>query len=449
MTDIVLITIDSLRHDHIGCYDYKRDTSPNIDDIAERSHRFSNVFSHAGMTRASFPTILTSSYTNMYGGYERITEERTVISEVLKQEDYSTAGFHSNLFLCADFGYQRGFDTFYDSKTDPGFTAKLRQFVKTNLDQDSFLYGVLQNLYDATEKNAGLDVGSGYVKADEITDRSIEWVNQTDSDDRFLWTHYMDVHHPYVPPEEYQLEFRDSPISDRQSIKLRRKMLESPDEVTRKERQDLIDLYDAEIRFTDHEIGRLVNEVKNAWGEDTIVLITADHGEEFHEHGQYSHNTVHDEGIHVPLIIEDGTSGEHDEIVGLIDLAPTIAEYAGCDIPDNFYGNSLNSLVTNGVWERDHIIGDWGGSNGEPDRFFYRSHDWKYIKNPDTEQLYDLTTDPEEKNNIRDENPPTLSEIRSKIEEHQKLVSETSMDAGDVEMDEVVQDRLEKLGYKT
>ncbi|WP_049911017.1 sulfatase [Halorubrum coriense] len=449
MTDIVLITIDSLRHDHLGSYNYNRDTSPNIDDIAERSHRFSNVFSHAGMTRASFPTILSSSYTNMYGGYERITEGRALISEVLKEEDSSTAGFHSNLFLCADFGYERGFDTFYDSKTDPGLTAKLRQLIKTNLDQDSLLYGVLQSLYDATEKNAGLNVGSSYVKADAITDRSIEWVNQTDSDDRFLWTHYMDVHHPYVPPEEYQLQFRDSPISDRRSIKLRRKMLESPDEITREERQDLIDLYDAEIRFTDHEVGRLVDEVKDSWGEDTIVMITADHGEEFYEHGQYSHNTVHDEGIHVPLIIDDGTTGEHDEIVGLVDIAPTIAEYAGCDIPDNFYGNSLISVVTNGIWERDHVIGDWGGSDGEPDRFFYRSHDWKYIKKQDNEQLYDLTTDPEEKNDIRGENPPALSEIRSKIEEHRKLVSETSMDAGDVEMDEVVQDRLEKLGYKT
>ncbi|MFC6722784.1 sulfatase [Halobacteriaceae archaeon SHR40] len=448
MADVVLITVDSLRSDHIGCYSHKRETSPNIDQLAEESHRFTNAFSHAGMTRASFPTILTSSYTNMYGGYERITQGRTLISEVLKREGYATAGFHSNLFLCADFGYQRGFDTFYDSKTDPGFTAKLRQFVKTNLDQDSFLYKILQNLYDATEKNAGVNVGSTYVKADEITDLSIEWVNEVDSEDRFLWTHYMDVHHPYVPPEEYQLEFRDSPISNRRSIKLRRKMLESPDDVTPEERQELIDLYDAEIRFTDHEIGRLVDEVKESWGEDAVVLITSDHGEEFYEHGQYSHNTVHDEGIHIPLIIDAEGSGEYDEMVGLIDISPTVADYAGCNIPDNFYGASLRKLVEGGNWDRDHVIGDWGGSEGEPDRFFYRDKEWKYINRQGEEELYALADDPEENENIVPSNPPALSEIRSTIEDHREIVTGTSMDIDEVEMDEVVEDRLEKLGYK-
>ena len=450
MTDIALITIDSLRYDHLGCYGYERDTSSNIDQLAENAHQFLNAFAHAGMTRASFPTILTSSYTNMYGGYDRITEGRTLVSEVLTQAGYSTAGFHSNLFLCADFGYQRGFDTFYDSKTDPSFVAKLRQFIKTNLNQDSILYNFLQRLYDTTEKNAGLNVGSSYVKADEITDRSTEWVTKTeaDSSDRFLWTHYMDVHHPYVPPEEYQLEFRDTPISDRRSIKLRRKMLEAPEEITENEQQDLIDLYDAEIRFTDHEIGRLINTIEDSWGEDTIILITADHGEEFYEHGQYSHNTIHDEGIHVPLILSADGSGVYDEMVGLIDVSPTIADYAGCDSPDNFYGSSLKPLIENGEWSRDHVIGDWGGSEGKPDRIFYRDKDWKYMNNQEDEKIYHLETDPAEKDDIISQDPAILSEIRGKIEAHRKQVTETSMDIDEVEMDDEVEERLEKLGYK-
>jgi arylsulfatase A-like enzyme len=450
MTDVVLITVDSLRQDHLGCYDYGRDSSPNMDDIAGDSHMFSNAFSHAGTTRKSFPTILTSSYTYMYGGCERMTEGRTLISEVLKQEGYTTAGFHSNLFLCSDFGYQRGFDTFYDSKTEPGFTEKLRQYIKTNLNQDSLLYGVLQKLYDTTEKTAGVSVGSSYVKADEITDLSIKFINETNSNKKFLWTHYMDVHHPYIPPEEYQLEFRDAPISDRRAVKLRRKMLESPEEVTEKEKQDLIDLYDAEIRFTDHEIGRLVDEAKRTWGDDTIVMITADHGEEFQEHGQFSHNTVRDEGIHIPLILDTGNgSGEYDEMVGLIDVSPTIADYAGCDIPENFYGYSLKSLVEEGEWEREYVIGDCNGSQGSPDTFFYMDGDWKYIKGSNnSEALFYLEDDPEEMENIVDQNPPVLPEIRSKVDDHRRMVEETSMEVEEVEMDEEVTERLEKLGYK-
>lgn len=449
MTDVVLITVDSLRHDHVGCYGYQRDTSPNITEIANQGHQFSNVYSHAGATRPSFPSILTSSYTNMYGGYERITEERTLISEVLQENDYATAGFHSNLFLCADFGYQRGFDTFYDSKTEPGLAARLRQYLKTNLDQDGLLYTTLQKLYDATEESAGLNIGSSYVKADEITDLSVEWVNNVDSSEKFLWTHYMDVHHPYVPPEKYQLEFREAPIGNREAIKLRRKMLELPDELTKTERQDLVDLYDAEIRFTDHEIGRLISSVKETWGEDTIVIITADHGEEFYEHGQYSHNTIHDEGIHVPLIIDNGgDSAVHDEIVGLLDISPTIAEYTGCDIPQNFYGHSLKSLLENGQWDRDFVIGDYGGTNGIPDRFFYRDHTWKYIRQDKSEEIYNIDSDPDEKNNLIDENPPVLDDIRSKIADCEREIIETSGEISDVEMDDVVVDRLEKLGYK-
>jgi arylsulfatase A-like enzyme len=447
MTDAVLITIDSLRQDHLGCYDYERNTSPNIDDIANDSHRFSNAFAHAGTTRKSFPTILTSSYTHMYGGYERITEGRTLISEVLKDKGYTTAGFHSNLFLCSDFGYQRGFDTFYDSRDKKGLVYGLKDYVKTTFNQDGLFYSILKRTHDAAEKSAGISPGSAYVKADKITDMSVKWLKETDSSGRFLWTHYMDVHHPYLPPEKYQLEFRDTPISDRRAIKLRRKMLESPDEVTEKEKQDLIDLYDAEIRFTDHEIGRLVDEVKRSWGDDTVVIITADHGEEFQEHGQFSHNTLHDEGIHVPLILDspDG-SGEYDDMVGLVDVSPTIAEYAGCDIPENFYGRSLKSLVEDAEWERECVIGDSHGSQGDPTGFLYRDKDWKYLTGP--ERIYRLENDTEEKENIVDQAPPILSEIRSKIENRRRMIKETSMDIDEVEMDEEVTERLEKLGYK-
>jgi len=387
----------------------------------------------------------------MYGGCQRLTDRRTLISEMLKREGYVTAGFHSNLFLCSDFGYQRGFDTFYDSKTEPSLLSNMRQYLKTNLNQDGFLYDILQKMYDATEKKAGVNIGSSYVKANEITDKSLEWIREVSESDspRFLWSHYMDVHHPYVPPEEYQLEFRDRPISNRRSIKLRRKMLESSDEITQDELEDLIDLYDAEIRFTDHEIGYLINEVRNAWGKDTVILITADHGEEFREHGQFSHNTVHDEGIHVPLILDDGRdSGDHDDMVGLVDVSPTIADYAGCEIPDNFYGHSLKTLVDDGDWEHDYVIGDWDGSQGSLDKIFYRDSDWKYIKRGEMEELYDLNEDPEEKDNIIDEEPLMLDEIRSRIEKREELIIQNSGEVEDAEMDHVVQNRLEQLGYK-
>ncbi|ELZ19137.1 sulfatase [Haloterrigena salina JCM 13891] len=140
----------------------------------------------------------------MYGGYERISEDRTLISEAFDDAGYRTAGFHSNLYLSADFGYDRGFDEFYDSKTDPSATARLRQFVKDQLDSDGILYQTLARAFETAEETAGINVGSAYVSADEITDRALEWAESVATDGpRFLWVHYMDVHHPYVPPERH------------------------------------------------------------------------------------------------------------------------------------------------------------------------------------------------------------------------------------------------------
>jgi arylsulfatase A-like enzyme len=351
MRDIVLVTVDSLRADHVGWQGYDRETTPNLDELADEARVFSRAFSHACSTRPSFPSILTSSYALMYGGFERLSADRTTLAEALSRGGYRTAGFHSNLYLSADFGYDRGFDTFYDSRTDPSVTAKARNAVKRNLDSDGLVYRTLQGLFNATEKRTGIEVGSPYVDAAELTDLALDWVRDEGGDDgpRFLWVHYMDVHHPYVPPADYQRRFRDEPVSDRDAVQLRRKMLEAPEDVTDGERQTLLDLYDAEIAYVDREVDRLLDGVSAAWGDDTAVAVTADHGEEFADHGAFSHSaTFYDEVLHVPFLLSDGTSGEPDEtngesddLVGLLDLAPTLVDCADLVQPDAFEGSSL------------------------------------------------------------------------------------------------------------
>jgi len=131
-------------------------------------------------------------------------------------------------------------------------------------------------------------------------------IREQDNGDNFLWIHYMDVHHPYVPPPEHQLPFREEPISERRAIKLRRKLIEYPDTVTDAELSDLIDLYDAEIRYTDAQIDRLLSAINDNWDRsETLVAVTADHGEEFYDHGGVSHSaTFYDEVIHVPLVVD-------------------------------------------------------------------------------------------------------------------------------------------------
>lgn len=450
MTNVLLVTVDSLRADHVGCYGYDRETTPVLDGIADDAAVFENTFAHACSTRPSFPTILTSSYPMMYGGYENLSTERTLISEVFDEAGYRTGGFHSNAYLNPEFGYGRGFDTFHDSMTDPGALARLRQFVKNNLDKDGLIYQTLASAFDTAERQAGANIGSAYVDADKITDHAIEWLEGGTSDtDDFLWVHYMDVHHPYLPPEEFQREFRDEPISERRAIQLRRKFIQDPDEVTDEELADIIDLYDAEIRFTDSEIGRLLDAADRTW-DDYTVAVTADHGEEFKDHGEFSHFAkFYDEVLHVPLIYRDNTyDGRYDDLVGLLDVSPTLVDSAGLDVPSNFYGASLQSLLEDDSWDRTEILGDWAADMDGDRRYAYRDHEWKYIQRPRGEELYDLTEDPNEQENLIDEEPPILDDLRAAIDRHEEEIDQTRVDVETVEMDEEVKQQLRDLGYQ-
>lgn len=443
MDDILLITVDSLRADHVSAYGYSRETTPFIDEFATDGRTFTNAFSHAGATRFSFPSILTSSTAKMFGGVERLSGDRTLISEVLHDGGYRTAGFHSNAFLSGQLGYGRGFEKYCDAQSETSTTARLRQYIKNSWNQDGIPFRTLKWLFDRTEQHAGVEVGSAYEVAEGMTDRALEWLSGIEDGPIFLWVHYMDVHHPYLPPDDYQTRFRNDPISDRRAVKLRRRMLEDPWQLTASDKQDLIDLYDAEIRYVDSQISRLLEGVRDELGEDPITILTSDHGEEFGEHGQYSHNTLHDEGIHVPLVIHDGTAANHDEIVGLMDVPPTIANYANCEIPNNYFGFPLQQLY-DGKWDREFVIGEGGGQGN----YFYRDHQWKYIVT-DGEQLYNIVTDPQETNNIIDDNPENIEYIRGRIAEHEQRIEATKQDLGTVELDDETIDRLEKLGYLT
>jgi arylsulfatase A-like enzyme len=391
----------------------------------------------------------------MYGGYERLSENRTLVSEVFNAADYRTAGLHSNAYLNPEFGYNRGFDYFFDSMTDPGFTAQVRQWVKNRLDKDGITYKLLASAFDTAERRAGANIGSAYLNADEMTDQAIKWLTQDTNKETFMWVHYMDVHHPYLPPAEHQLAFRDDPISEREAVQLRRKFIEEPEAVTDEEFDDIVDLYDAEIRFTDAQVERLLKTAEEQL-DDPIIAFTADHGEEFLDHGGFSHHaTFYDEVTHVPLFIDGvGDSGEQDALVGLMDIVPTLVDAAGLDQPDNFYGYPLQQL-DDGNWPRESVLGDWSpdGQGKEQCRYAYRDKEWKCIvhgspTNHDHQELYHLVDDPGERTDVSGKHPEQLAELKNELRSHEEVLRQTKENLGTVEMDDNVQQRLRDLGYK-
>jgi len=446
MDNIALITIDSLRADHVGYHGYERDISPTINKYAASGSRFKNAYSHAGHTRASFPGILTGVSPLMYGGYERVSEDQTVVSEVFQEAGFKTGGFHSNLYLSEEFGYGRGWSEFFDSAPDESTISRIRKWAKVNL-QDTPLLPILKKGYNFLESSQGLNVGSYHVPADEITDKAINFVRNTTTDRTFLWVHYMDVHHPFLPPEEYQRMFRENTVSDQESIRLRRKLIEEPDAVTDQELETVIDLYDAEIRYTDDQIKRLLNEIERLWNEEYLLAITSDHGDHFLEHGYFGGANGLSVKNHVPLFISGwDDSSEYDELVGLADIPPTLLDAAGLDIPDSYCGSNLQRLVFRDEWDRDTIKGGWNSA----DEYAYRIRDqrWKLIVHPeDDDELYDLDSDPNERQNVLEEYPRQEKHLRELLREHRERLNATETEVQRPDVDEEVKQRLRRLGY--
>jgi arylsulfatase A-like enzyme len=435
--NIALITVDSLRTDHVGCYGYDRDTTPNIDDLSVDSQVYTQAISHACATRPSFPSILTSTHGMLYGGFDHLSEKQIPLSVPLSEAGYATAGFHSNPYLSTKFGYDRGFDTFSDSKENPSLVSRLRRYVSNNV--SGSLHDFLSWVYDKTEEHAGVDVGSYYKDATTLTDEALAWAESAE-EPWFLWVHYMDPHHPYIPPDEYQV-FGET-LSRRRGVKLRQKVLDDPDSLSEQDWSELTDLYDAEIRYTDAEIGRLLENLDTAcWA------LTADHGEEFYEHGNFGHkNRFYEEHVHVPLLLGGtGEAGVYEDLVGLNDVPVTLLNEADVAVPNTYRGYDMRS------GERKRVLGGWAddiGADLESARLMNRTVDEKYIRDEATgsEQLYSLDEDPGEQTNVIDDRD--ASDHDTAIGSFLDEIRTTSDRSYSVEVDADLEEQLEHLGYK-
>ena len=307
---VILLSADALRADHLSCYGYHRDTSPVIDSLAEESIRFTNAYSASSHTREAVPALLTGEYPDTAVGTDYRLAADTLAS-TLSDAGYATAGFHSNPFISRAYGFDRGFDTFDD---DMHFGSnKLLALAQRALDK-------LRNRH--------------YARADEINERSLDWLDTLGDEPFFLWNHYLDTHGPYEPPSAYATRYRDSTVSDREAQSLYRRAIRDPGSITDDERDLLIDLYDAEIRYNDVKLGEMLAALRGRdLLERSLLVFTSDHGDAFGEHGYYEHpRYLHEEITRVPLLVRPpgGVDGRTVSTpVSTLDIAATVR--AGLD----------------------------------------------------------------------------------------------------------------------
>lgn len=386
--NVVLLTIDALRKDVLGLYGCENGLSPFLDSLRDKCILFTKAHASGPYTQASFPGLLCSSYYLDYGKPNGLPKEKTIVSEPLKRAGITTAAFHSNPYLSATFGWNRGWDVFYDS---------LQESVNPRIP---------------------------YVKGDVINKKVSNWVSlhsmNPDYDPFFLWLHYMDVHEPYMPKIE-TLSKVDSSMSVNQDemydlfINILRKR-----DVRDFEKVKLLkQLYFAEIIEVDSLVRNFfeVLERSNILN-DTIVIITSDHGDEFGEHGGLGHDDkMYSELVEVPLIFYDPdlqNCAYMDELVSGIDIPPTICDIFKIDPPAEFIGKSL---LSGDISSRNGVFGEAidqrgvKGGNIELDVYFYREQDIKIIYRPHlgAYEIYDLAQDPGETTNIFDISPKTNS----------------------------------------
>ena len=420
--NIILITVDSLRRDFVGCYDERgKGLTPNMGEFAEKSVVFESAIAQGSYTRSSVPSFFTSTYPwKLKPGGD--ISGRPTLATVLKDNDYNTAFYHSNPFLSKALGYNRGFDVFDDS------------LLPWNINLSQKRTRQLGRLFRIARK-------APYLPAESLVKKSVSWLERA-TEPYFLWLHLMDPHGPYQRQDGGYLEkFR--------AERLWQKAVNSPADISDEERDKLIESYRSEVNYADKQVGRLLEYLSEA-EEDNVVVITADHGEEFGEHGDFSHNPKpFDELIRVPFLLNvpDGEGERVKDQLALLDLLPSLLDLARVDWEDNeFDGATFAPLFSEGGWEgREHVICQPG-----PDLICLRTEGWKFVVKNEERMLYDLENDPGEKKDVS-------GAREDLVEKFERILAEKESEYGSSEdfpegslgqdEDEETRKRLEDLGY--
>ena len=414
---VVLISIDTLRPDHLGAYGYARATSPRLDALAREGALYEDARSPSPWTlpaHASLLTGLNPSRHRLLTHNAGLSESVTTITSLLAANGFVTAAVVNSQNLNTTYGLHRGFENFEYVVEETGNREPSRN----------------------------------------ITDRAIGWLREFRNERLFLFVHYYDVHSDYSSRPEYERQFvgpyagiADGTTAQMSEVRNGRIVFDQVD------RGHLIDLYDAGIRQMDDEIDRLLTAVGD--GDETLLIVTSDHGEEFLEHGSVLHGeTQFEEVLRVPLIVRGAGVPAGLRVattVSLIDVMPTILAAVGAAVPTGLDGSDLAPT--------------WRGGGGElGDRYFLgegdrqrknkkelqvmravRHHKDKLHLNRLTgvETLFDLDADPGELTDLAKSRPEIVAALRTQLQQ----IREESIKGSAVTLSPEQQERLRSLGY--
>lgn len=441
--NIVLVMVDTVRADHLDLYGYEEETAPNITALAEESVTFRNAFAQASWTRPSVATILTGRYPSSHQTTTKpdaLPDEVETLSEVLRTNGYTTGGIVTNFNLAPYFNFHQGFDTYE-------FLEPERLLWADDNSSKLAIYELVRRVVVRIPRP--LRPEQFYQDAEVTTDSALEWIQGRPAEGApyFLFLSYMDPHDPYFrrPLDGHAVgrSFLGHP----------------PPEMA----EEILELYDGEIRYWDEHFGRLMDALRQRpdW-DNTMVVVCSDHGEEFNEHGGWYHGTtLYDEQLRIPLLVRLPNSelGGTDENswAGLIDIAPTVARLAGATVPEGMSQGAdlFTGLAGSGPRRVMYAEEDHEGNRIRSVRYGNDDQEWKFIEaNADNprrlpeHELFEMRSDPgEEQNRAEDESEELTNSQgilgRAREAASQGAVSRSALGA----IDAAACEQLRALGY--
>lgn len=440
----LLISVDALRPDHLGQYGYSRDTMPVLDRLIDEGLLYENAYANGAHTRTSIPSFLSSRI----DGFSNLHETPT-IGTVLSRHNTETFGVHSNAHLTNLYGDVAGFDDYLDFSDDSdewqaaenSWLGKAYDFLVMKAGTTFAKSETLKSVHERVVPSSVRHTPSPYVKAEQITDEILDWFKEHECDETFVWAHYMDPHRPYGlnrPSESYV----SKNVSTGEILELMAKAGETPGEVSSAEVELIVDLYDSDLRYLSRHLTRLFDGLSEmGLFENMDIYFFADHGEEFGEHGLFYHrNLPYEELVRVPLVFKSDvvSSGTCEDQRQLLDICPTVLERHSVPQPPEFSGDSLLEPTDN------PIVATRINSNKSVDVAVCKAN-WKLIDVTSGIELYDLETDPTERDDVADDNEATVEALRDHIPDEVHDGSRSIATRNTV--DGKAQQRLENLGY--
>lgn len=439
--NVILITMDTTRADHLSCYGYHKKTTPHIDNLVKESAIFQNAYATSPWTLSSHASIFTGMYPSRHDAHynwqimkanwpTRLGKQYKTLAEVLVKHGYKTAGVIGGFWCKSAFGLAQGFQ--YYNEEFIYILNDIKHFV---------LFQTLNKFLPLKYVAIRHGLYGGRI-ASQINKIIFTWLEKHYQSPFFLFINYYDPHHPYLPHDQF--------------LSFSKKMKNYEIAASERNKEYLMSHYDEEIVYLDYQMGRLFKKLKEfKIFDNTMIIITSDHGEFFGEHDFWYHShELYEEVLHVPLIIKypsfHSQNGVYSKRVSLVDIMPTILNFLKLPIPQDVQGIDLfedNSRVIAEVYKHKYKKPRYGEEFVRDLKALFLDN-YKYIKDSKSRgELYDLNDDPQELYNLIDKMPEKVKEMEAQLVELLPYSESQISVEVPVKLDKTTKENLRALGY--